>query len=100
MTAKEQRVEKAWAKRGLVGLRTELLNIAKDYFFYDWEEEELVQLVAVRTYSLLPLREWRNAEDIIKGTCGLCKIESDNWSSVIMLSRQNEEALREDIGDE
>lgn len=103
LTAKESRVEKAWSKRGLAGLRSELLFLVEGKDLYDWDDEMFVLQIATRVFSCLPTREWSRAEPIIRETCGLGGVDIDKdrgMSTIVMKARLSEETLREDIGDE
>lgn len=91
------RVEKAWNKKGLVGLRSSLL---RQVSLGDWVDEDFVKVVSIGVFSVLPHREWSIADDVIRETCGLFDIDSDDHSTLIMEARIAEETLREDIGDE
>lgn len=99
LTAKEQRVEKAWSKRGLAGLRSELLEKVDECIEDDWEDSDFVKRVALYVYSVLPKREWKNAETWIKETCGMIGVD-DVDVGVLMQVRLDEETLRTDIGDD
>lgn len=102
LTAKEQRVEKAWAKRGLGGLRSELLTKVRERNFFEWSDEDFVKAVCMLVFSCLPEREWDQADAYITETCGLVGVDLSgvNWSSLIYRVRLIEETLREDLGDE
>ena len=102
LTAKETRVEKAWNKKGLVGLRSELLQKVEDKTFFKMEDKAFVMAVCVCVYGMLPVREWKHADTYITETCGLAKLDMHevDWSSLFMQVRLNEETIREDVGDE
>lgn len=100
LTAKESRVERAWNKRGLAGLRSELLQRVGEQSKRDVENSELVTGVARMVYSVLPQREWDKADVYIAETCGLVGVDSDEFVAEVMQVRQGEEILREDEGGE
>lgn len=102
LTAKESRVEKAWNKRGLAGLRTELLLKVGERIFHNWSDEDFVFYIATCVFRELPTREWSAAEQLVRETCGLAgvDIDSEDWSTLLMRVRLSEETLREDLGDE
>lgn len=100
ITAKETRVIRAWNKRGLAGLRAELLQAVESRVFDDLENYVVVTTIARTVYGALPEREWEKAHDLIRETCGLIDIDSNDWSTEIMQARQMEETLREEVGDE
>lgn len=100
VTAKEQRVETAWNKRGIAGLRSNLLTVAAQSRREGWNNERTVAMVAVLVWSALPMREWDDGEKLIAETLGLVGIEIDDWRGEVMVAKQNEEELREEIGDE
>lgn len=98
LTAKESRVEIAWNKRGIAGLRSSLLQKAQDATFHKMDDATAVLIFSVAVFGALPTREWSNAERYIEETCGLLGIETD--PTIVMRARLSEETLREDIGDE
>ena len=102
LTAKETRVEKAWGKKGLVGLRSELLQKVEDKTFFKMEDTDFVMAVCVTVYNQLPKREWKHADAYITETCGLAGLDMRevDWSSLLMQVRLSEETIREDVGDE
>lgn len=102
ITAKEQRVEKAWNRRGLSGLRTELLLKVADITAEEFDDESTVLHIANCVYGTLPKREWPNAPLYIRETCGLLgiNVDTEEYRAVIMRMMLSEETLREDIGDE
>jgi hypothetical protein len=102
LTAKEMRVEKNWNKRGLSGLRSNLLDKVDEKDFLNLSDADFAMGVCVLVFSILPAREWRNADKLIVETCGLVGIDMSgvDWHSFIAKVRGIEESLREDIGDE
>ena len=102
LTSKELRVQKAWNKKGLSGLRNYLLEKVDEKDTYDWDDDTFVRYVASLVYALLPAKNWKHAEQYIRETCGLCDIDIDEggFESLIMTIRLNEETMREDIGDD
>lgn len=101
LTSKEARVEKAWAKRGIAGLRSELLGKVKDYYREDWDEATFVKYVTWLVFQQLPAREWDNAVRYIEETCGMVGISfGPNFVSLTAEIRNDEEQLREEIGDD
>ena len=100
LTAKEIRVECAWNKRGLAGLRSELLQKIGERDFREWDDATTVLMVSVLVYGALPAREWDKAGMYISETLGLVDIDADDWSTEIMRARLSEETLREDLGDD
>lgn len=100
LSSKEMRVEKAWNKRGLAGLRSELLQKVGERDVREWDDESLVRHIAWMVYGALPEREWDKGGVYIAETCGLFGVDVEGYSGVIMQIRLSEETLREDIGDE
>ena len=100
LTAKETRVERAWNKRGLAGLRSELLQKVAERDFRGWDDSSAVLAVSVLVYGALPEREWEKAGMYISETLALMNIDADEWSTEIMRARLSEETLREDLGDD
>lgn len=100
LTAKETRVERGWNKRGLAGLRSELLQKVAERDFREWDDASSVLAVSVLVYGALPEREWEKASGYISETLGLMDIDSEDWSTEIMRARLSEETLRENIGDD
>lgn len=102
LTAKESRVEKAWNKRGLAGLRIELLRKVEERTNLNWSDSEFVKRVCVAVWSVLPVRNWDDGEQYIRETCGLAGVSVDDtsWKTIMLDARLVEEGLREDIGDE
>lgn len=100
ISAKEQRVEKAWAKKGLIGLRVNLLTIVEQSKASDWSDVDLVRRVSVVVWSSLPVREWGDGERLIRETCGLVGVDIDDWRGEMEVARMNEEELRDELGRE
>lgn len=100
LTAKETRVERAWNKRGLAGLRSELLQKIGEQSHRGWDDRETVLQVSRLVYGNLPEREWEKARDYIAETVGLVGIDLDSYSTEVMGIRLMEETLREEVGDE
>lgn len=99
-SAKEQRVETAWNKRGIAGLRSNLLTVAEQSRREEWDDGRTVGVVAVLVWSALPVREWDDGEKLIAETLGLVGVGIDDWRGEVLVAKQNEEELREEIGDE
>lgn len=99
-TAKEQRVKKNWNKRGLAGLRSELLTKVAEHKAYEWTDDMFVRQVAMCVYGNLPRQDWVRAHDYISETCGLMSIdiEDEQYLASIMQIQLMEETLREDDG--
>jgi hypothetical protein len=104
LTAKEQRVQKEWNKRGIAGLRSKLLQTVGERALRGWDNEQFVRTVAVVVYSAMPEREWGiggdSANKIIGETLGLAGIDMGAWLGLVTEVRLMEEQLREAIGDE
>lgn len=100
LTAKETRVEKAWSKRGLAGLRSELLQKIGERESRGWTDETVVRQIAVLVYGTLPEREWEKAPQYIAETLGLVGIDLTDYSTEMMEIRLMEETLREEVGDD
>ena len=102
LSAKETRVEKAWNKKGLVGLRSELLQKVGQRVFHNWDDDEFVKRIAVSVYGMLPAREWKHADTYVVETCGLGGVDmlDGGWGELLMQVRLMEETIREDVGDE
>lgn len=89
-----------WNKRGLAGLRAELLRLVDDKNIQNAEDASIVSEIALTVYRTLPTREWDKANKLIYETCGLLDINCNDWSTEIMRVQLTEETLREEIGDE
>ncbi len=100
LTAKETRVKTAWNKRGLAGLRSELLQKIGERDFRGWDDSMTVVVVSALVYGCLPEREWGKAGVYISETLGLVDIDGEDWSTEIMRARLSEETLREEVGDD
>jgi hypothetical protein len=100
ITAKETRVEKAWGKRGLAGLRSELLQKVGERDLREWDDVTIVKEISRMVWNGLPEREWDKGEIYIAETLGLVGIDADGWSAELMVAKLNEKTLREDIGDD
>lgn len=98
VSAKEQRVEKAWAKQGLAGLRINLLKIVEQSRALGWSDVDTVGRVSVVVWSALPARKWDKGELLIRETCGLLGIDTDDWIGEVEVARMNEQELREELG--
>lgn len=98
VSAKEQRIEKAWAKNGLAGLRSNLLTIVERSKALEWSDVDLVGRVSVLVWSALPKREWGDGEGLIRETCGLIGVCADDWRGEVEVARMNEMELREELG--
>lgn len=99
LTSKEHRVEKAWSKRGLAGLRSEILLKTEEYDEGCWSDSDFVENVARYVYGITPKREWKNVDMWIRESCGLIGVD-DVDASVLMTARLSEETMRIDIGDD
>lgn len=101
LTSKEARVEKLWNKRGIAGLRSELLLKVRDYREEEWDDSAFVKNIIYFMFNVLPKREWPNAARYIKETCGLAGVAVDeNFYALVGEIRLKEEAMREEIGDD
>ena len=101
LTAKESRVERAWNKRGLAGLRSELLQKITERDFHNWIDEQFVLYVSNLVFNMLPEREWNKAEQYIEETAGVVGVAPDeNFYRIISKMRMSQEMLREEVGDE
>lgn len=101
LTSKEARVEKLWNKRGIAGLRAELMGKVRDYKEEEWDDYTFVKLITWFVFNNLPKREWVNATRYIKETCGLAGIDIyENFYALAAEVRMSEETMREDIGDD
>lgn len=101
LTSKEARVEKLWNKRGIAGLRSELLGKVRDYKEEEWDEYTFVKQITYFVFYNLPKREWINGRRYIKETCALVGITTDeNFSALAAEVQRDEEQMREDIGDD
>lgn len=100
ISAKEQRVITAWEKRGVSGLRIRLLTVVEQCKAEKLVGEDIIKRVSMVVFGTLPEREWGVADGLIRETCGLLNIDSDDWSSEVMTARLTEKQLREDLGDD
>ena len=100
VSAKEQRVETAWAKKGLGGLRINLLTIVEQSRALEWSDVDLVGRVSAIVWGVLPKREWGDGERLIRETCGLVGVSIDDWIGEMEVARMNEEELRDELGRE
>ena len=101
LTAKETRVERAWNKRGLAGLRSELLQKIAERDFHDWTDEQFILYVSNLVFNMLPKREWNKAEQYIEETAGVVGVAPDeNFYRIISKMQMSQEMLREEVGDE
>lgn len=117
LSSKELRVEKAWNKRGLVGLRSDLLGLV-DWWMNEVERMSdsdrrdneymneavlFVEKVSAIVWSTLPRREWSRGLAYISETCGLAGIDillSDDFMKTVISVREMEEELREEMEDD
>lgn len=97
LSDKESRVGKAWNKRGLAGLRSELLLKVQESRSEGWDDDTCVRMIAWCVWGSLPKREWGRGEVLIAETLGLLEMDADEWLAEIMVVRQDEDALREAV---
>jgi hypothetical protein len=100
ISAKEGRVITAWNKRGIAGLRSNLLAVIEQSKRENWDLGRTVGVISVLVWGALPLRLWEDGERIVGETLGLVGVEVDDWRGEVLTARMNEEELREEIGDE
>lgn len=102
LTAKETRVEKAWQKRGIAGLRSELLARVDEYLALELDDVQFVKNIAWTVYMYLPEREFAMGRRLVLETCALAGIDVQGqiFISVIEDARVAEQDMREEIGDE
>lgn len=101
LTSKEARVEKLWNKRGIAGLRSELLAKVSDYNLGNWDDDAFVRYITFWVFNNLPVKEWGNAIRYIEETCGLAGVSlGKNFYAIAGEIRNDEESMREEIGDD